>query len=96
MRSDRDSNEVSAWWDPKKDIESSFELVKSSWLNVLLLAAPLGIASHMLNWDATTVFMLVGHGSCSRQSLIAEGHRRQLWQSASLSHYGPAAMKQGS
>lgn len=66
MRSDRDSNEVSAWWDPKKDIESSFELVKSSWLNVLLLAAPLGIASHMLNWDATTVFMLVCHGSCSR------------------------------
>lgn len=58
MRSDRDLNEVSAWWDPKKDIESSFELVKSSWLNVLLLAAPLGIASHMLNWDATTVFML--------------------------------------
>jgi hypothetical protein len=65
MRSDRESTEVSAWWDPKKDIESSFELVKSSWLNVLLLAAPLGIASHLLHWDATTVFMLVGHSSCS-------------------------------
>lgn len=30
----------------------------SSWLNILLLAAPLGIISHYLHWGAATVFVL--------------------------------------
>lgn len=49
----------SAWWNPKHDLESSFDLIKSSWLNLLLLACPFAIAAHMLQWSATTVFSLV-------------------------------------
>lgn len=49
---------VSAWWNPKKDLESSFDLVKSSWLNLLLLACPFAIAAEALHWSATTIFLL--------------------------------------
>lgn len=59
MREHHEDGEVSAWWNPKHDLESSWELIKSSWLNVLLLACPFGIASHLLGWNATTIFMLV-------------------------------------
>lgn len=59
MREERGEDEMSAWWNPKRDMESSWELLKSSWLNVLLLAAPLGIAAHALQWSATNVFLLV-------------------------------------
>lgn len=54
-----DQQPVSAWWNPKRDLESSFDLIKSSWLNLLLLACPLAIASEALHWSATTIFMLV-------------------------------------
>jgi hypothetical protein len=59
MREQQEGPPVSAWWNPKQDLESSYDLIKSSWLNVLLLACPLGIAAHALNWSATTVFLLV-------------------------------------
>lgn len=61
---------VSAWWNPKKDLESSFDLFKSSWLNLLLLACPFAIAAEALHWSATTIFLLVRYGqlltSCRR------------------------------
>jgi hypothetical protein len=59
MRENHEDAAVSAWWNPKHDLESSFEMLKSSWLNVLLVAAPLGIVAHALQWQATTVFLLV-------------------------------------
>lgn len=54
---------VSAWWNPKRDLESSFDLIKSSWLNLLLLACPFAIAAEALHWSATTIFLLVRKGS---------------------------------
>jgi hypothetical protein len=47
-------------------------MLKSSWLNVLLVAAPLGIVAHAMQWQATTVFLLVRvlmHRLCSTQHM---------------------------
>jgi hypothetical protein len=72
IRENHEDAAVSAWWNPKHDLESSFEMLKSSWLNVLLVAAPLGIVAHAMQWQATTVFLLVRvlmHRLCSIQHM---------------------------
>jgi hypothetical protein len=42
---------VHSWWRP--------QMLKSSLLNVLLVAAPLGLASEALGWPPTATFLLV-------------------------------------
>lgn len=34
-------------------------MVKSSWLNVLLVAAPLGLVAEHMGWGASAIFLLV-------------------------------------
>lgn len=49
----------SAWWNPKKDIQSSIHMITGSWLNLLLLLIPFAFVSEFMHWSATTVFLLV-------------------------------------
>jgi hypothetical protein len=90
---------VSAWWNPENDLANSWEMVKSSWLNVLLLACPFGIASHMLGWPATTVFLLVSGTAapvtCMPQHTLcpaAAGHAEGDCASASGCRARPVVM----
>jgi Ca2+:H+ antiporter len=46
------------WIAPKTDARALWSLFTSSWMNVLLITAPLGIAAHHLNWGPVTVFAL--------------------------------------
>lgn len=41
------------------DLHGCWLLLTSSWLNLLLLAAPLGLASHLAGWGASPTFALV-------------------------------------
>jgi hypothetical protein len=41
------------------DLRAVWDIVGGSWLNWLLLCAPLGFASEMLGWGATITFSLV-------------------------------------
>jgi hypothetical protein len=41
------------------DLHGCWLLLTSSWLNLLLLAAPLGVASHLVGWGASPTFALV-------------------------------------
>lgn len=43
----------------KSDLRAVWDIVGGSWLNWLLLCAPLGFASEMLGWGATITFSLV-------------------------------------
>jgi hypothetical protein len=47
------------WFSPASDLHGSWDMLKSSWLNVLILAAPLGLASEALGWPPTATFTLV-------------------------------------
>lgn len=46
------------WWSFKTDVKAISGLVFSSWLNLLLVTAPLGIMSQYLKWGATSTFIL--------------------------------------
>jgi hypothetical protein len=37
-------------------------MLLSSWLNLLVLAVPLGVASQLAGWGALPTFLLVGRG----------------------------------
>ena len=44
---------------PAADLAGSWTMLKSSWLNVLIVAAPLGLVAEHLGWGASAVFLLV-------------------------------------
>lgn len=46
------------WWSFKTDVKAISGLIFSSWLNILLVTAPLGIMSQYLKWGATPTFIL--------------------------------------
>lgn len=46
------------WFAFKGDAVAIYGLVMSSWMNVLLVLAPLGILAHFLNWSPIAVFLL--------------------------------------
>lgn len=52
---------ASAWWNPKQDLTTSWHMLTSSWLNLMLLAIPFAFVSEYMHWNATTVFLLVRH-----------------------------------
>ena len=49
----------SGWIAPRQDLKTAWEMLISSWLNVLLLLLPLGFASGLLGWPASATFILV-------------------------------------
>lgn len=49
----------SDWWNPGKDVTSSWHMLSSSWLNLLILCCPLGIISPHVGWSASATFLLV-------------------------------------
>jgi hypothetical protein len=55
----------------RRDLGGCWRLLASSWLNVLLLAAPLGLASSLLGWGAAASFGLVGRACRCRQRVPA-------------------------
>ncbi|KAL0042662.1 hypothetical protein WJX79_007210 [Trebouxia sp. C0005] len=46
------------WFSFKTDASAIYSLVMSSWLNILLVTAPLGILAHFLHWSPVAVFLL--------------------------------------
>ena len=46
------------WWSFKTDVKAIGGLIFSSWLNLLLITAPLGIMSQFLHWGPTPTFIL--------------------------------------
>ncbi len=60
---------------PMKDAKAIWGLLWSSCMNILLVAAPLGVAAHMLAWPATLRFGLVRSVFAAR--LGAKTHWRQ-------------------
>lgn len=46
------------WFAFKSDVKAIYGLIMSSWMNVLLVMAPLGILSHYLHWGPVAVFLL--------------------------------------
>ena len=50
---------VPAFWSPKTDAKAIWGLLTGSWLNVMLVLAPLGYIAHHQQWSATLVFCLV-------------------------------------
>jgi hypothetical protein len=55
----------------RSDLGGCWQLLASSWLYLLLLAAPLGLASGALGWGPSTTFALVGHSSLASQPAAA-------------------------
>jgi len=43
---------------------SANQVLKGSWLNIMIIAAPLGLAAEALGWTPTTTFVLVGLHHC--------------------------------
>lgn len=97
MRDRGGEGEVSAWWNPQNDLANSWEMVRSSWLNVLLLACPFGIASHMLGWPATTVFLLVRrhHQRRTQASARPLSCSSSAWHGVGQQHLGCRKWRQG-
>ncbi|GBF90059.1 calcium proton exchanger protein [Raphidocelis subcapitata] len=46
------------WLSPAADLAGSWMMLRSSWLNVLIIAAPLGLAAELLGWGPSTTFVL--------------------------------------
>ena len=46
------------WFSFKTDATAIYGLIMSSWLNILLVTAPLGIVAHFLHWSPIAVFLL--------------------------------------
>lgn len=46
------------WWSFKTDCQAVLGLLLSSWLNVLIITAPLGMASQLLKWGPVPTFVL--------------------------------------
>ncbi|KAI8474626.1 MAG: calcium/proton exchanger [Monoraphidium minutum] len=46
------------WLSPAKDMAGSWTIMKSSWLNVLLVAVPLGLVSEHAGWSPSVTFLL--------------------------------------
>ena len=46
------------WWSFKTDCKAVAGLLLSSWLNILIITAPLGMASQLLKWGPIPTFML--------------------------------------
>lgn len=46
------------WLSPASDLAGSWTVLKSSWLNLLLVTVPLGLASEHLGWSASATFIL--------------------------------------
>ena len=46
------------WFSFKTDAVAIYGLIMSSFMNVLLVTAPLGITAHYLNWGPVAVFVL--------------------------------------
>ena len=46
------------WFAFKSDAKAIYGLIMSSWMNILLVMAPLGILSHYLHWGPIAVFLL--------------------------------------
>lgn len=57
MPADR-SECYAGWWSFKTDLKAFTGLIFASWLNLLLVTAPLGIMSHFLKWGPTPTFIL--------------------------------------
>ncbi|KAL3154685.1 hypothetical protein ABBQ38_011234 [Trebouxia sp. C0009 RCD-2024] len=53
-----DSDPGPGWFAFKSDVKAIYGLIMSSWMNVLLVMAPLGILSHYLHWGPVAVFLL--------------------------------------
>ena len=55
------ANKLKLSWDemftPLQDFMTAKDMILSNWINVMLLALPLGIASHYLAWPAMMVFI---------------------------------------
>ena len=49
---------LAGWFAFGTDAKAIYGLIMSSWLNVLLVMAPLGIMAHYLNWGAVAVFVM--------------------------------------
>ncbi len=59
---------------PKRDLLAVKHMITSSWLNVLLICAPLGVASDLLGWGAVPTFVLVRAALWRRALLGGGGH----------------------
>lgn len=46
------------WFAFKSDASAIYGLIMSSWMNVLLVMAPLGVLAHYLHWGPVAVFLL--------------------------------------
>lgn len=46
------------WFAFKSDASAIYGLIMSSWMNILLVMAPLGILAHYLHWGPVAVFLL--------------------------------------
>jgi hypothetical protein len=59
VRSGTRTGPTSSFWSPKTDAKAIFGMLTSSWINVLLVIAPLGYVADKLEWGAVSVFCLV-------------------------------------
>ena len=46
------------WFTFGTDVKAIYGLIMSSWMNMLLVMAPLGVMAHYLNWGPIAVFVL--------------------------------------
>ncbi|KIY94234.1 Ca2+:H+ antiporter [Monoraphidium neglectum] len=46
------------WIAPASDLAGSWTILRSSWLNLLIFAAPLGLAAESLGWGPSATFVL--------------------------------------
>ena len=44
---------------PMTDLRAYYQLVIGSWMNLLLLAVPLGWIAYFLHWGSMAIFLLV-------------------------------------
>ena len=56
------------WISPRSDARAVARLFTSSWMNLFLLAVPLGWLAYFLRWNAIAVFVLVSMPSPEKQN----------------------------
>ncbi len=59
---------AAGWWSPHTDGPALYGLLKSSWLNWLLIVIPIGWIVHFVKINAIAVFVLV---SCQQRTIPA-------------------------
>eukprot|EP00486_Rosalina_sp_Unknown_P001747 CAMPEP_0201568156 /NCGR_PEP_ID=MMETSP0190_2-20130828/9070_1 /ASSEMBLY_ACC=CAM_ASM_000263 /TAXON_ID=37353 /ORGANISM="Rosalina sp." /LENGTH=530 /DNA_ID=CAMNT_0047988971 /DNA_START=217 /DNA_END=1809 /DNA_ORIENTATION=- len=69
---DQSPDEKAPLCDFSKDLSETFKLIKGSWVNLLLVFVPFGVAAHFAKWDATVIFFLNFLGMIPLASVLGD------------------------